>query len=364
MPIATGFPQFAPAAVRDEGVQVLRSDGTVADTVAVELDDDEVLAALRLMLLSRRFDERALNLQRQGRFGTFSQVTGQEATVVGCALAVDPRRDWLVPQYRELPALLHHGLPLANFILTFTGHPLGGRIPDGVNILPIQISLAAQLPHAAGLAWGLQHQGLDGVVVAFVGDGASSEGDFHESVNLAGVRRLPVVFVVSDNGWAISTPRASQTYAANFAARGPGYGIPGSVVDGNDLFAVHAVVADAVARARAGGGPTLVEALTYRVGAHNTADDPSRYRSTDDVARWIERDPITRVQAYLTRKGRWDEVAAASWAVEIDDEITEALTAAAAHGAPGLPELFDHVYAEPIPRLRAQRSAIEQAVLT
>ncbi len=258
-------------------VRLLGTDGVLLPGAEPGLDDDAVLEALSLMRLSRAFDEKGFALQRQGRFGTFSPVRGQEASVVGAALALDPARDWVVPQYRELPALLRQGLPLETLMLYFTGHPAGGRIPDGVNLLPIQISLAAQLPQAVGLAWGLKLQGAPGVVVVFVGDGASSEGDFHESLNLAGVVGAPVVFLLQNNGWAISTPRSRQSRARTLAERGPGYGVPGVLVDGNDLLAVHGVVAAAVERARSGGGPTLVETLTYRIGAHNTADDPTRY---------------------------------------------------------------------------------------
>lgn len=216
-------------------------------------------------------------------------------------------RDWMVPQYRELPALLHHGLPLEQFMLTFLGDPRGGDAPEGVNVLPVQIGIAAQLPHAVELAWGLALRERNAVVLVFCGDGASSEGDFHEACNFAGDLGAPVVFLLQNNGWAISTARSRQSAAATLAARGPGYGIPGSLVDGNDLLAVHQVVSDAVERARGGEGPTLIETLTYRLGDHNTADDASRYQSADDRTAWEERDPIARLLAYLRAKGAWDD---------------------------------------------------------
>src|SRR5580704_4000072 len=246
------MPQFS---CHDDPVTPLRllepSGALVAGAVS-PFDDEQLLSALHLMMLSRAFDHKGVSLQRQGRFGTFSPVLGQEASVVGSAFALDPSRDWIVPQYRELPALLHQGLPLEQFILYFNGHPAGGAIPDGVKLLPIQISLAAQLPHAVGLAWGLQLQGIDGVVLTYFGDGASSEGDFHEACNLAGVVRAPVVFFLQNNGWAISTPRCQQSAARTFAERAPGYGFDGVVVDGNDLLAVYAATKAAVERARAG----------------------------------------------------------------------------------------------------------------
>ena len=334
----------------------MQPDGTLVEGTTATMTVQEVREALALMLLSRAFDEKALSLQRQGRFGTFSQVTGQEATVVGTATALDPGRDWVVPQYRELPALLYQGLPLHHFILYFMGNPAGGQVPDDVRVLPVQISLAAQLPHAVGLAWGLRQQGHDGVVAAFFGDGASSEGDFHESANLAGVVGAPVVFVLSDNGWAISTPRSRQTAAPNFAARAPGYGFPGVTVDGNDLLAVHSVMRWAVARARAGDGPTLIEALTYRVAAHNTADDPRRYRSDEEEATWRAQDPVERVERYLATTDGYTPADATALRKQASDAVQRAFEEAWAAPPPSRDQLFEHVFAEPTPRLAAQRT--------
>ena len=351
-----GFAQFLVPEGVPEPVSMLGPDGVLSPGVKPGLGDEQVLEALALMRLSRAFDEKGFALQRQGRFGTFSPVRGQEASVVGAAAALDPATDWVVPQYRELPALLRQGLPLETFMLYFMGHPQGGCIPDGINLLPIQISLAAQLPQAVGLAWGLRLQESSGVVMVFVGDGASSEGDFHESLNLAGVVNAPVVFILQNNGWAISTPRGRQSRARTLAERAPGYGMPGVFVDGNDLFAVHAVVSEAVARARAGGGPTLVESLTYRVGAHNTADDPSRYVDDAVAAEWQERDPIKRVEAYLESRGLWDAARSEALSLEHTAEIERALAAALAVPRAGASALFDHVYAQPPTRLLQQQS--------
>jgi pyruvate dehydrogenase E1 component alpha subunit len=321
------------------------------------MSDEATLEAFEWMLLTRTFDEKATSLQRQGRFGTFSSVRGQEASVVGAASALDPARDWLAPQYRELPAILRHGMPLEHFALYFMGHPGGCVIPEGVNILPIQISLAAQIPQAVGVAWGLRQQGTDAVVTTFFGDGASSEGDFHESLNLAGVTKAPVIFFLQNNGWAISTPRHKQTAARTFADRAAGYGIHGAYVDGNDLFAVHTVMAEAVARARAGEGPTLIESLTWRAGAHNTADDPTKYVTDADHEPWAGKDPIARVDAYLRAQGAltdegFDEITARCVA-----EVDRALGVAQSTPLPGPETLFDHVYAEPFPRFTQQREA-------
>lgn len=338
--------------------RILAPDGTVPDGYHPPLAADELLAAYRLMLLSRRVDERAFNLQRQGRLGTFSPVHGQEASVVGSAWALDPSQDWVVPQYRELPAMLRQGYTLERFFLYFMGNPAGNRVPDDVKLLPYQISLATQLPHAVGLAWGLRQQKLGGVVCVYFGDGGSSEGDFHEACNLAGLRRAPVIFVLQNNGWAISTPVRKQTAASNFAARAAGYGFPGELVDGNDFFATYEVTAKAVERARAGDGPTLIEARTYRMGPHNTADDPTRYVDPEELEVHRALDPITRLRAYLEEAGLVSEAVEDRMRAEIEQELQAALAAAGAQVGPHADQIFDHVYAEEPARVRDQRRAI------
>lgn len=318
----------------------------------------ELLEAFRWMLFSRTLDERAVSLQRQGRIGTYSAVYGQESSVVGVAMALDPARDWIVPQYRETPALLRHGMPLTTLFLYYIGNPLGGRVPDGVLLTPIQIALAAQLPHAVGLALGLKMQGLPGVVVTFCGDGASSEGDFHEALNLAGVVRAPVVFVLQNNGYAISTPRSRQSGARSLAARAEGYGFPGVRVDGNDLLAVVSVAQDAVARAAAGDGPTLIETQTYRLFPHNTADDQSRYVSPDELELRRSEDPIPRYRAYLRSTGLLDEAAEQDMLGTITDEISAAVAEAESCPRPSAGQVFDHAYVNPWARVVRQRAEI------
>ena len=322
------------------------------------LDDAQVLEAFRAMLRSRALDERAISLQRQGRLGTFSPVHGQEAAVIGSSLALDPARDWVVPQYRELPAMLHMGYSMARFLLYFMGHPAGNEMPPGVNVLPFQIALAAQLPHAVGLGWGLRLQGADGVVMTYFGDGASSEGDAHEAMNLAGVRRAPVVFVLQNNGYAISTPVAQQTAAESFAARAAGYGFPGEIVDGNDLLAVHEAARRAVERARAGEGPTLIEARTYRLGPHNTADDPTRYVDPGELAARAADDPILRTRRLLQERRLLDDAAEEVMRAEVADEVAAAVTEAEGFTPAHAGQLFEHVFATPTPRMRRQWDAV------
>jgi pyruvate dehydrogenase E1 component alpha subunit len=344
-------PIIGPAAT----LRLLAPDGTLAAGHAPALQGDDLLGAWRAMLRSRTADERCFSLQRQGRMGTFSPINGEEAAVVGSAWALDPARDWIVPQYRELPAMLRQGYRLAQALQYYRGDPAGSRIDPDVRVLPYQISLAAQIPHAVGLAWGLRHQGSDAVVMTYFGDGASSEGDAHEALNLAGVRRAPVVFVLKNNGWAISTPVRKQTAATSFAARAAGYGMAGELVDGNDLFAMHDACSRAVARARAGDGPTLIEARTYRMGPHNTSDDPTRYVDAVELEERRALDPVERVRRYLTAEGLIDEAGEQRLVAELRAEFDEAIAEVEAGAPPGADALFDHVFERPPERLERQR---------
>jgi pyruvate dehydrogenase E1 component alpha subunit len=253
--------------------------------------------------------------------------------------------------------MLHQGYTLERFLLYCMGNPEGNRMPDGANLLPIQISLATQLPHAVGLAWGLRHQGLDSAVCVYFGDGGSSEGDFHEACNLAGVRRAPVVFLLQNNRWAISTPVSKQT-AGSFAARAAGYGFPGELVDGNDFFAVYEATARAVARARAGDGPTLIESRTYRMGPHNTADDPTRYVDPEELEAYRALDPVARLRGFLLDADLLSYELEQRMQSEIEEELAASLAAAEARGAARTEQIFDHVYVDPPPRLLEQRRAL------
>ena len=340
--------------------QVMDPEGRVRPGHAPPLSDDEILAAYRLMLLTRTASQRMVNLQRQGRMGTFAPPDGQEAAIIGSVWPLDPGRDWVVPQYREMPALIRMGLPLVQYLLYFRGHPRGNRIPPGVNILPIQIALAAQLPHAVGLAWGLRQQGRDAVVVTYFGEGAASEGDTHEALNLAGVRRAPVVFVLENNGWAISTPVSKQTAAKSHALRAAGYGFCGERVDGNDLFAMYEASTRAVERARAGEGPTLIEAVTYRLGAHNTADDGTRYMDADELERWRARDPLKRLRAYLVSRGVLTSELDEKLGAEAAAEVAAAVTEMESVPEPGAEYLFTDVYSSVPERVARQRQELAE----
>jgi pyruvate dehydrogenase E1 component alpha subunit len=337
---------------------VLLPDGKIAAGGKSRMDEELLLEALRWMMKSRLYDQRVIALQRQGQFGVYSPGTGQEASIVGSALALDPERDWIVPQYRELMATVHHGLPLEVITAQYLGKIAPARIPDGVNVLPTQVSIAAQLPQATGLAWGLKLQGKDAVVMAYVGDGGSSEGDFHEALNLGGVVKAPIVFFLQNNQWAISTSRRVQSATQSFALRAAGYGFEGVQVDGNDVMAVYDVTCEAVERARGGGGPTLIEAVTYRMSFHNTTDNPSRYEDPKEREEAKTRDPIERIQRYLAGLGLWDENREAEMTRGVREEIEKALQKAFAAEPPKPEDVFANVYADEPRRVARQRSEL------
>ncbi|HEY4027026.1 MAG TPA: thiamine pyrophosphate-dependent enzyme [Candidatus Dormibacteraeota bacterium] len=336
---------------------LLNLDGTLVDGLQPGLSLEQTVEGLRWMMLSRAFDARATALQRQGRLGTFSPVKGQEASVVGTALALDPATDWIAPSYRELPALVRHGHPLERALAGSMGKLAASRIPDDVLVLPNQVALATQLQHAVGLAWGLKLQRKPGVVMAYCGEGAASEGDFHEACNMAGVRKAPIVFVLMNNQWAISTSREAQS-AGEFYRRAEGYGFPGVPVDGNDLLAVYDVAAGAVERARRGDGPSLIDCLTYRLSFHNTTDNPRAYLPEGWLERAEREDPIPRVQGYLARRGLWDEAACAAMEGEIAEQIDAAVEAAMAMPAARSSDVFENVYADLPERVRRQREEL------
>ncbi|HKW06557.1 MAG TPA: thiamine pyrophosphate-dependent dehydrogenase E1 component subunit alpha [Candidatus Dormibacteraeota bacterium] len=337
---------------------VLKPDGSVVPGAKSRMDEELLLEALRWMIKSRLYDQRAIVLQRQGQFGVFSPGLGQEASIVGSALALDPARDWIVPQYRELMASVHHGVPLEVMAAQSLGKIGPGRIPEGVNVLPNQVSIAAQLPQATGLAWGLRLRGKDAVVMAYIGDGGSSEGDFHEALNLAGVVKAPIVFFMQNNQWAISTSRRVQSGTKSFSLRAAGYGFEGVAVDGNDVMAVYDAACEAVERARSGGGPTLIESITYRMSFHNTTDNPSRYEDPKEHEEARTRDPIERVERYLAGLGLWDEKKAAAVTEEVREENERALQRAYAADAPRPGDVFANVYASLPARVGRQKAEL------
>jgi pyruvate dehydrogenase E1 component alpha subunit len=306
------------------------------------------------MIRCRRLDRECWALQRQGELTVYPPFEGQEAAQVGSAFALG-REDFVFPSFRELAAAIVRGVDVVEYLQYHRGTWHGGPYdPIASRFAPICVPVATQIVHAVGWAMGAKLDGIAACSLAYFGDGSASEGDFHEASNMAAVFRAPVVLFCQNNGWAISVP-SSEQYAAPIAARAAGYGFPGVRVDGNDVLAVFAVTKQAVERARAGDGPTLIEAMTYRVGSHSTADDASRYRNDAEVEAWRERDPIDRYQTYLLGSGVIDHAfvracdeEAAAWVAEIRAAVT-------ALGEPPASEMFDHAYADPPATLRRQR---------
>ncbi|MDR7871162.1 MAG: pyruvate dehydrogenase (acetyl-transferring) E1 component subunit alpha [Tissierellaceae bacterium] len=282
---------------------ILNSNGEIINKKDLpSLTDEELLYLYKTMLYTRVIDEKALSYQRQGRMLTYAPNTGQEAAQVGSGYAMK-KEDWLVPAFRELGAWLVKGVPLKNIYLYWYGNEWGSYTAEDVRVLPISVPIASQLQHATGIAMANNIKGEKSVAVGYVGDGGTSEGDFHEALNFAAVFNAPVVFVVQNNQYAISTHSSIQTISENFALKAVAYGMRGILVDGNDILAMYAATKEAIERARNGEGPTLIEAYTYRLGAHTTSDDPTKYRENEEVEAWKEKDPILRFEIYLKNKG-------------------------------------------------------------
>jgi 2-oxoisovalerate dehydrogenase E1 component alpha subunit len=330
-----------------------------------EPPDESLRDAYRRMVVGRRFDTQSTALAKQGRLAVYPSSRGQEACQVAGVLALG-ERDWLFPTYRDCVALVARGLDPVEALTLLRGDWHCGYDPMATRTAPQCTPLATQVPHATGMADALRRKGEDAVVMAFVGDGGTSEGDFHEALNFAAVFRAPVVFFVQNNGYAISVPLAKQTAAPALAYKGIGYGVRSEQVDGNDLVAVLSVLTAAVAHARVGQGPFLVEAHTYRMAPHTNSDDPSRYRDEAEVRRWSTADPLRRLETYLRGRGLLDDAD-----VTAAREEAEALAAdlrrrmdADADTEPDPLELFDHVYAEPTPQLLEQRDQLTAELQT
>jgi pyruvate dehydrogenase E1 component alpha subunit len=309
------------------------------------------------MVVTRAIDEELVNLQRQGQLALFPSCRGQEAAQVGCTAALRDT-DWLFPQYRELGAFMQRGIDPVGIGLMWRGafHGASGLIERAV--APMCIPIGSQALHAVGAAMASRWLDDDGVTVAFVGDGATSEGDVHEAMNLAAVHQAPCLFFVQNNQWAISTPLRDQTRAASLAAKAAGYGMAGVQVDGNDVLACLLVVEQAAVRARAGQGPTLIEAMTYRMAPHTTSDDPTRYRDDAEVEAWLARDPIARCRAHLVHLGRFDagiEERARDRSIALRARLRDAVYDAPDPSPLGV---FDHVFGVPTRELIAQRAAL------
>ena len=333
--------------------QILSPKGDLVDSPP-DLSADQLLNFYHWMVYGRVYSDRMIALQRQGRMGTFAPINGQEAASVGLVAPLQPE-DWLVASYRETLSYMFKGVPLLTIMKQWGGH-IADDYPREANCLPFQVVLGTQMLHAVGVAQAIKLNHKTQVVVAACGDGATSEGDFNEALNFAGVSKAPVVFVVQNNGWAISTPRSQQTAAAFIADRAAGFGLIGQVVDGNDILAMYDAVATAVERARAGDGPTLIEAITYRLAAHTTADDPTKYRDEAELAEWRPRDPLSRYRTYLLRQELLTETADAQLYETVAAEIQADVEAYEALPPADPRQLFKIVYSQPTPQLRRQEA--------
>ncbi len=333
---------------------ILDDNGNIDETLMPSLSDLEIGRMYEAMVLARTFDERAVALQREGRLGTYPQISGQEAAQVGSAFAI-AATDWIFPSFREMGVQLTLGYPAAQLLQYWTGDERGQLGPQRLNIFPLCVAVGSQIPQAVGAALAARYRRDPIAVVAYFGDGATSKGDFHEAFNMAGVFRLPVVFICQNNQWAISVPLKNQTASASLAQKAIGYGFPGIQVDGNDVFAVYSAARQALDKARSGAGPTFIECLTYRMADHTTADDAGRYRSPEEVNLWRTRDPIVRLQRFLTARGLWSEQSGKEVKARAIGIIDAAVQEMEAIAPPAAAELFTGTRKTLSPRQAEQR---------
>lgn len=337
--------------------QILDQEGNIVSKDDVpKIDDKTLLEMYRVMQLTRIADIKALQYQRQGRMLTFAPVQGQEAAQIG-PMAALKKTDWLSPAFREMAAFLYHGVTLEQTYLYWYGNEFGSRFDDGVHVLPVNVPIGSQISHAAGLAYAAKIQKKDQVALTYIGDGGTSHGEFHEGMNFAAVYNAPMIAIVQNNQYAISTPRHKQTKSETIAQKAIAYGIPGVQVDGNDVLAMYAVVKEARERAIKGEGPTLIEAFTYRLGPHTTSDDPTIYRKDEEVEEWKLKDPIIRFRAYLINKKIWDDKKEEKLVQELTDLVGETFKKVEQSAAPSVDEVFDYTYATLPPYLAAQKEA-------
>lgn len=345
-----------------ETIQYLDEEGNLASTMQGKVPDELVTRALEIMITTRLVDDRMITLQRQGVITFAMSSLGEEACAVGSAAALDTG-DWMYPQYREAGILFWRGFSIENYIHHMFGDAkdliLGRQMPNhfgsrALNVVTVSSPIGTKLPHAAGCAYAMRLQKEAQVVICYFGEGATSEGDFHVGLNFAAVRKAPAIFFCRNNGYAISTPTYRQFASDGVAPKGEGYGIRTYRVDGNDFFAVYDTVAKAKEHGIAGKGPVLIEAMTYRMGAHSTSDDPSRYRKEEEVEKWRGKCPIKRLKLYLEKKGKWDSGKEERWKEEINREIDRGIDKAKSTAKPQVTTLIENVYFEVPAHLKEQ----------
>ncbi len=350
-------------------IQVVRDDGTVLDKkLEPEIGEADLKRLYYHMVLTRAVDDRLLRMQRQGRVGFYISSLGEEAAHLGSAFALKTE-DWIFPQYREPGAAFLRGYPLLKYVCQILGNSgdlmKGRQMPNHYAYKPgrylsVSSPVGTQIPQAAGFAWGAKIRKEKIVTLVYFGDGATSQGDFHMGLNFAGVFTLPTIFFCKNNQWAISVPLSRQTAVPTIAQKAAAYGIRGVRVDGNDLLAVVQVTREAAERAREGEGATLIEAVTYRMGAHSTSDDPRIYADESKIEQWKPKDPLVRFQKYLAVKGIWNAAFEKEMTEKVQEEVTKAIQEAEKLPSPAPETLFDDVYAELLPHLKEQREEAAQ----
>lgn len=352
------FEAYAPQ--KKKMFRIMDHRGKIVNKTAFTADIDSVLEeGLKRILLTRTVDLRAVSYQRQGRMYTYPPNIGQEAITVAAGMVME-EKDWLVPAYRELGAWLAKGMTLQEVFLYWSGHEDGSKFTKAKNMLPVSVPIASQLLHATGIGYALKYQEEEGVVFAFCGDGGTSQGDFHEALNFAGVWQVPVVFIIQNNGYAISCPTSKQTASESIAIKSLAYGIKGIQVDGNDLAACYAAMKTAKETAQANMEPVLIECMTYRMGAHTTSDDPSKYRTKEEEESWADKDPVLRLRAYLTAKDRWDESGEEHLMEQYGKEVDVAFADVENYAPYPLEDVFQYQYADMPADLKAQMVAYQK----
>lgn len=351
------FEKFDP--LEDKMLRIIDNDGKVINPdLMPDLDDTTIVEAYKAMLFERVADEMAVSYQRQGRMYTFPPNQGQEAIHIAAGMNMK-ENDWLVPAFREMGVMLARGVTMKEIFLYYNGNEQGSNFSNAKNVLPIAISIGTQYQHAAGIGYSIKYQGLNDVVFPFIGDGGTSTGDFNEALNFASVWEVPVVFTIQNNQYAISVPVSKQTKSINLAVKSVAYGMKGIKVDGNDFFAMYLAYKEASEHARSGKGPVLIEALTYRRGAHTTSDDPTKYRTKEEELEWGLSDPLLRLKKYMDDKGIWkedEEKLIAEKKKDVDKQFLEA-----ENFTPyPLDDVFNYMYVDMPDDLKRQKEEYEQ----
>lgn len=330
-------------------LQVIDEEGRADAELMPEISDELLKKFFETIILARIYNQRALSLQREGRLGTYASVKGQEASQIGSALALG-KDDWVFPSFRESGVYIALGYPAWLLYRYWRGDERGMKGPEGLNIFPMSVPVGTHIPHATGTALAMKYRKADAAAVAYFGDGGSSRGDFHESLNIAGVFGAPVVYLCQNNQYAISLPREKQTAAETIAQRAHSYGFEGVQVDGNDIVAVYKATKEALEKARGGGGPTLIECFTYRLDDHTTADDASRYRTTDEVKAWEKKEPLIRLRKFMEEKGLWSEDYEKEVSSKAQEKIDQEIKEFEEYGAPDPADIIKYTYGELTPR--------------